>query len=152
MGRGVCGHLLAAWCRLHVFLQSKHSGQLCVMAHYDRNLIFISDDLQAPYFNKLLLENLPDQLQIFAVQCKILHDEKLWVFYETWRGCHFARFTMKHQVFVTPPYIVQSAPNFTFDKSPDLKTSTLAEHFSNQIHQHICPAVLQMASSTVHTV
>ncbi len=45
----------------------------------------------------------------------------------TWRGDHFEHFAMKLRVVVTPLYILQSAPNFTFDKSPSLKTST---------HQH----------------
>ncbi len=56
------------------------------------------------------------------MQSKYLHDEKLCYlsFHQmvwTWRGGHFARFAMKHQVLVTRRYIVQSHPDLTFEES-----------------------------------
>ncbi len=45
-----------------------------------------------------------------------------------WCGSHFVHFTMKHQDVVTQICIVQSSPNFTFDKSPGLRTFTIFSH------------------------
>ncbi len=41
------------------------------------NLVVIFGRLHVSYFNKLLLENSSDQLQIWVVQAKDLHGEKL---------------------------------------------------------------------------
>ncbi len=93
------------------------------------NLVVIFGNLLSPYFNELL-QKLSAQLQIWTVQSKGLHNEKLsylWVCQMAWMwyGGHFAHFAMKHEVVITPPVHCPICLKLhKFDKSSGPKTST----------------------------